>query len=497
MSSELVIPGNKVADCSEWSEGEGVISQGGDIIAVITGFVEFDSESSTVSVSPAGESVRLLEKGDIVIAEVFRLKESMVEANIIEVEGKDFRNLLPDQLRGQMHVTKIVDRYMHQAKDAMRSRDIIRAMVTETKPVTRIEIRGKEGCGVLHAICPDCGEALSAVDDGEDWNVRCENCGHEAFRVLADAYGMGYGEGQGLSELNRGGKRWGKAAEGHFAKGAAARSSLISADYRNDGSKPVMMKFSDEGGRGRAGAGGGGGGGGRGRPQGRKLFVGGIARGIETPQLQALFAKHGEVVDAIVMVDRETGNNRGFGFVTFAEDKDADKAITALNKSELGGRRITVNDADSGSRGDRGKGDRGGGGGKREGDRGGRREAPPGSARMYVGGLPWETTDEGLKTLFGNHGEVIDVHVVTDRGTGKSKGFGFVTMPEADAKTAIVELNGFKFNSRILKVQMAKPAGGSGGGGGHSGRGAEGRGGDGGQRTSREQQARSEEGLTD
>ena len=485
MSSELVIPGNIVANCSEWSEGNGVISQGGDIIAVITGYVNFDTESATVSVSPAGESVRLLEKGDMVIAEVFRLRESMVEANIIEVEGKDFRSLLPDQLRGQMHVTKIVDRYMHQAKDAMRSRDIIRAMVTDTKPVTRIEIRGKKGCGVLHAICPDCGEILSTVDDTEDWNVRCENCGHEAFRVLADAYGMGYGQGQGLSELNRGGKRWGKAAEGHFAKGAAARSSLIAADYRNDGSKPVMMQFSDEGGRG--GGRGGGGGGGRSRPQGRKLFVGGIARGIETPQLQALFAKHGQVVDAIVMVDRETGNNRGFGFVTFAEDKDADKAIAALNKSELGGRRITVNDADSGSRGDRGKGDGGGRGG-------GRREAPPGSARMYVGGLPWETTNEGLKTLFSNHGEVVDVHVVTDRGTGKSKGFGFVTMPEADAKTAIVELNGFKFNSRILKVQMAKPAGG-GGGGGDGGRGSGGRDSDDGQRSSREKQARREEGM--
>ena len=98
MSSEIVIPGNIVASCSEWSEGKGVISQGGDIIAVITGYVNFDSESETVSVSPVGESVRLLEKGDMVIAEVFRLKESMVEANIIEVEGKEFRNLLPSHI---------------------------------------------------------------------------------------------------------------------------------------------------------------------------------------------------------------------------------------------------------------------------------------------------------------------------------------------------------------------------------------------------------------
>jgi len=473
MSNELVIPGSIVASCSEWKEGEGVIVQGGEIVSVLTGYVTFDEEDKRVSVSCAPEGVRLLEEGDTVIAEVFRLKESMVEANIIQVEGKEHRDLLPNQLRGQMHITKIVDRYMHQARDAMRSRDIIRAKVTSTEPVTRLEIRGHEGCGVLHSICPNCGENLAAIDDAEDWNVRCGDCGHEGFRVLADAYGQGYSQGKGLSELNRGGKRWGKAAETHFAKGPAARSSLIAADYRNDGNEPVMMKFGDDGGRGGAR-----GGGGRPRPQGRKLFVGGIARGVETPQLQDLFAQHGEVVDAIVMVDRETGNNRGFGFVTFAKDEDADKAIAALNKSELAGRKITVNDADSGAKKR---------GGKDGGARGGRKETPDGSARMYVGGLPWETSNEGLKVLFANHGTVHDVHVITDKGTGKSKGFGFVTMPEAEAKTAIVELNGFKFNGRTLKVQLA-----------NSGRRENSKDrNDGNQRSSREQQARREEGMKD
>ena len=467
MSSEMVIPGNIVANCSEWTAGEGVITQGSDIIAVVTGNLNFDQQTGIVSVSTMGEGVRMLEVGDTVIAEVVRLRESMIEAKIVEIEGKEFRDLTPEQLRGQMHVTKIVDRYMHEARDSMRTRDIIRAVVTEIKPVIRIEIRGNDGCGVLHAICPNCGDGLHPIEDAEDWNVRCGTCGHEAFRVLADSYGTGYGQSQELSQLNRPGKRWGKAAENHFAKGPAARSSVIAADYRNDGSKVELMQFGDGGSRGGRSGGN--------RPKGRKLFVGGIARGIETHQLQALFAKHGEVVDAIVMVDKETGNNRGFGFVTFAKDDDAEKAIAALNKSDFEGRKISVNDADSGKKG---------GGGR---EKGGRKEIPEGSARMYVGGLPWETTNEGLKTLFSNHGTVHDVHVVTDKGTGKSKGFGFVTMPEAEAKTAIVELNGFKFNGRKLKVRVA-----------NSGDRGKSRGGSGGnQRSSRENQARREEGMKD
>ena len=462
MNEEMVIPGSIVANCSEWIGGEGVITQGSDIISVITGYVEFDADNGIVNVNSAGEGIRTLESGDVVIAEVVRLRESMVEANIVEIQGKSFRNLLPNQLRGQMHVTKLVDRYMHEAKDAMRTRDIIRAVVTETEPVIRLEIRGHEGCGVLHAICPDCGDVLNPIDDSEDWNVRCDNCGHESFRVLADSYGDGYGMGEELSELNRAGKRWGKTAESRFSKGPAARSTVIAADYRNDGSDISLMQFGDTGR---------GGGGGRNKPRGRKLFVGGIARGVETPQLKELFEAHGEVVDAIVMVDKETGNSRGFGFVTFANDEDAEKAISALNKTDLNGRKISVNDADSG---------------KKSKDNG-RKEAPAGSARMYVGGLPWETSDEGLKTLFSNFGTVHDVHVVTDRGTGKSKGFGFVTMPESEAKTAIVELNGSKFNGRKLKVQMSNSSGNK-----KSGRNKEGN-----QRSSREMQARREEGMKD
>lgn len=77
----------------------------------------------------------------------------------------------------------------------------------------------------------------------------------------------------------------------------------------------------------------------------KKLFVGNISWGVSDDQLQELFAQHGEVEEAIILKDKFSGRSRGFGFVTFVNDEDADKAIEALNDHELDGRNIAVNEA--------------------------------------------------------------------------------------------------------------------------------------------------------
>ncbi|MDP6377803.1 MAG: RNA-binding protein [Pseudomonadales bacterium] len=89
--------------------------------------------------------------------------------------------------------------------------------------------------------------------------------------------------------------------------------------------------------------------------------------------------------------------------------------------------------------------------------------------KLYVGNLPWSTTDGDLESLFGSCGEVISARVITDRDTGRSRGFGFVEMPNADAQKAISELNGHSLESRELRVNEAnepKSRGGAGRGGG-------------------------------
>ncbi len=77
---------------------------------------------------------------------------------------------------------------------------------------------------------------------------------------------------------------------------------------------------------------------------------------------------------------------------------------------------------------------------------------------IYVGNLPYSTTEDELKNLFTQYGEVVSVVIISDRYSGRSKGFGFVEMAvQRDGETAIAELDGYLFNGRNLRVNMARP----------------------------------------
>ena len=79
-------------------------------------------------------------------------------------------------------------------------------------------------------------------------------------------------------------------------------------------------------------------------------------------------------------------------------------------------------------------------------------------AKLYVGNLPWSVTDDELKQMFSQFGEVVDAVVIKDRMTKKSKGFGFVTFAQAkDAETAKTKMNGNEDNGRKLVVNTARP----------------------------------------
>jgi len=101
--------------------------------------------------------------------------------------------------------------------------------------------------------------------------------------------------------------------------------------------------------------------------------------------------------------------------------------------------------------------------------------------RIYVGNLSFQTDENGLRAAFSEFGEVEDANIILDRETGRSRGFGFVTMPDdAEARAAIDALNGADLDGRSLRVNEAQPRAERGGGGG--GGGSRGRGGRGGQR---------------
>ena len=83
--------------------------------------------------------------------------------------------------------------------------------------------------------------------------------------------------------------------------------------------------------------------------------------------------------------------------------------------------------------------------------------------KLYVGNLPWSVTDRDLEDLFASVGTVESAQVVTDRETGRSRGFGFVEMVKQDAARAIGELNGREVDGRALRVNEAQSKSRSGG----------------------------------
>jgi len=93
--------------------------------------------------------------------------------------------------------------------------------------------------------------------------------------------------------------------------------------------------------------------------------------------------------------------------------------------------------------------------------------------KVYVGNLSYETSQSDLETMFGAHGTVESAQIITDRDTGRSKGFAFVEMSsDAEAQAAIQALDGQDSGGRAIKVNEAKPrtsGGGGGGGGGYGG----------------------------
>ena len=97
---------------------------------------------------------------------------------------------------------------------------------------------------------------------------------------------------------------------------------------------------------------------------GKKLYVGNLTYGVTDSTLLQMFEPHGTVQSAQVIMDRDTGRSKGFGFVEMGSDQEAQAAIQALNGKEVDGRSLTVNEAKPKTEGGGGRGGYGGGGGR-------------------------------------------------------------------------------------------------------------------------------------
>ncbi len=77
--------------------------------------------------------------------------------------------------------------------------------------------------------------------------------------------------------------------------------------------------------------------------------------------------------------------------------------------------------------------------------------------KLFIGSLPWSINNDSLRDLFAQYGEITEAIVITDRATGRSKGFGFVTFATEDAAKAALDMNGKEVEGRPIVVNIAKP----------------------------------------
>ncbi|XP_076930439.1 28 kDa ribonucleoprotein, chloroplastic-like [Bidens hawaiensis] len=177
--------------------------------------------------------------------------------------------------------------------------------------------------------------------------------------------------------------------------------------------------------------------------EGAKVYVGNLSYDVDSEKLAHLFEQAGVVEVSEVIYNRETDQSRGFGFVTMSSVEEAEKAIDMFNGYELGGRSLTVNKAAAkGSRPERA-------------ERSPQNSGP--SYTMYVGNLPWDVDGERLEQIFREHGKVVNARIVYDRESGRSRGFGFVSMSsESEMNDAIENLDGQNLSGRAIRVNVAE-----------------------------------------
>jgi len=203
-----------------------------------------------------------------------------------------------------------------------------------------------------------------------------------------------------------------------------------------------------------------------------KLYVGNLDWNTTEDRLREVFADFGNVTEVFLPLNRETQRPRGFGFVTISSEQSANDIIERMNETELDGRMIKVNETFQ-------KGPRTTSGFQQQ---GAFNAAGLADVKLYVGNIPFDTTEGEVLNMFEEFGTVSDCFFPTDRETGNFRGFAFVTMPAAEAEAASQQLNGHELNGRSIRVNeaQARGAGGPPRGGGYGGGGGGYQGGGGG-----------------
>ncbi|KAJ1680175.1 nuclear localization sequence binding protein [Spiromyces aspiralis] len=215
-------------------------------------------------------------------------------------------------------------------------------------------------------------------------------------------------------------------------------------------------------------------------PQG-SAFVGNLSWSITDESLKEAFSDCEGLIGARVVTDRNTGRSRGFGYLDFTTRAAAEEAVANAADREIEGRAVRLEVSEPKS--PRFQGERSASGKDKFASKGGNSEP---TTTLFIGNLSFDSTEESVRAAFEECGTVNSVRLVTDRDTGKPKGFGYIEFADITGAKESMKWNNTMLNGRNIRLDYAAPRGNSNGGngfrGGRGGRGGRGdRGGRGGR----------------
>jgi len=172
-----------------------------------------------------------------------------------------------------------------------------------------------------------------------------------------------------------------------------------------------------------------------------KLFVGGLSWDTQCESLQRYFSRYGEVIDCVVMKNNETGRSRGFGFITFADPENVQRALDNCPHN-LDGRTIDPKPCNPRSLHKP-------------------KRSNAGYPKVFLGGLPANVTESDLRSFFGRYGQVMEVVIMYDQEKKKSRGFGFLSFDNDAAVDRATADHFINLNGKQVEIKKAEPRDGS------------------------------------
>ena len=178
---KIVIPGEKIATTEEFLAGDGTYEMSGNIYSSYMGMLNLDQNEMVAEVSPINPTVKL-NVGDVVLAHVHDIKNSMALVNVIRVEGNP--RSISRGTAGVIHVSKIAEGYTSDVWKEFRIGDLVRAKVIQSKPSLQLAT-DRPRLGVLLGLCTKCRNPLIK----KEGSLHCENCQRSELRKTAPDYG--------------------------------------------------------------------------------------------------------------------------------------------------------------------------------------------------------------------------------------------------------------------------------------------------------------------